>query len=45
MGKRAAITGITGQDGVYLAGFLPGRGYEVRAIKRRASCLCLIRER
>jgi len=35
--KRALITGITGQDGAYLAEFLLGRGYEVHGIKRRAS--------
>jgi len=36
-GKRALITGITGQDGAYLAEFLLDRGYEVHGIKRRAS--------
>jgi GDPmannose 4,6-dehydratase len=35
--KRALITGITGQDGAYLAEFLLSRGYEVHGIKRRAS--------
>jgi GDPmannose 4,6-dehydratase len=35
--KRALITGITGQDGSYLADFLLGRGYEVHGIIRRAS--------
>ncbi len=35
--KRALITGITGQDGAYLADFLLGKGYEVHGIKRRAS--------
>jgi len=35
--KRALITGITGQDGSYLAEFLIGRGYEVHGIKRRSS--------
>jgi GDPmannose 4,6-dehydratase len=35
--KRALITGITGQDGAYLAEFLLGQGYEVHGIKRRAS--------
>jgi GDPmannose 4,6-dehydratase len=35
--KRALITGITGQDGSYLAEFLLGKGYEVHGIKRRAS--------
>ncbi len=37
MSKRALITGITGQDGAYLAEFLLARGYEVHGIKRRAS--------
>ena len=37
MVKRALITGITGQDGSYLAEFLLGKGYEVHGIKRRAS--------
>jgi GDPmannose 4,6-dehydratase len=35
--KRALITGITGQDGAYLAEFLIGKGYEVHGIKRRTS--------
>lgn len=35
--KTALITGITGQDGAYLAGFLLGKGYVVHGIKRRAS--------
>ena len=35
--KIALITGITGQDGAYLAEFLLGRGYIVHGIKRRAS--------
>jgi len=35
--KRALITGITGQDGAYLAEFLLGKDYEVHGIKRRAS--------
>jgi GDPmannose 4,6-dehydratase len=35
--KRALITGVTGQDGAYLAEFLLERGYEVHGIKRRAS--------
>ena len=39
MKKRALITGITGQDGSYLAEFLLGKGYEVHGIKRRASSL------
>ena len=37
MPKRALITGITGQDGSYLAEFLLARGYEVHGIIRRAS--------
>ncbi len=37
MTKVALITGITGQDGAYLAEFLLGRGYTVHGIKRRAS--------
>lgn len=37
MMKRALITGITGQDGSYLAEFLLAKGYEVHGIKRRAS--------
>ena len=35
--KKALITGITGQDGAYLAEFLLGKGYEVHGIRRRAS--------
>jgi GDPmannose 4,6-dehydratase len=35
--KRALITGITGQDGAYLAEFLLNKGYEVHGIKRRTS--------
>jgi len=37
MGKRALITGITGQDGSYLAELLLDKGYEVHGIKRRTS--------
>ena len=37
MTKSALITGITGQDGSYLAEFLLKKGYEVHGIKRRAS--------
>lgn len=37
MTKRAIITGVTGQDGSYLAEFLLEKGYEVHGIKRRAS--------
>jgi GDPmannose 4,6-dehydratase len=35
--KTALITGITGQDGAYLADFLLGKGYVVHGVKRRAS--------
>jgi GDPmannose 4,6-dehydratase len=37
MKKKALITGITGQDGAYLAEFLLEKGYEVHGIKRRTS--------
>src|SRR6202521_3141223 len=37
--KRALITGITGQDGAYLAEFLLKKGYEMHGIKRRTSLL------
>ncbi|MFV1997306.1 MAG: GDP-mannose 4,6-dehydratase [Acidiferrobacterales bacterium] len=37
MNKKALITGITGQDGAYLAEFLLEKGYEVHGIKRRTS--------
>lgn len=37
MKKKALITGVTGQDGSYLAEFLLQKGYEVHGIKRRAS--------
>jgi GDPmannose 4,6-dehydratase len=37
MKKSALVTGITGQDGAYLAEFLLEKGYEVHGIKRRAS--------
>ena len=37
MSKIALITGITGQDGSYLAEFLLEKGYEVHGIVRRAS--------
>ena len=39
MSKVALITGVTGQDGSYLAEFLLEKGYEVHGIKRRASLL------
>ena len=35
--KKALITGITGQDGAYLAEFLLNKGYEVHGIRRRIS--------
>lgn len=35
--KKALITGITGQDGAYLAGLLLDKGYEVHGLKRRSS--------
>ena len=34
MSKKALITGVTGQDGAYLAEFLLNKGYEVHGIKR-----------
>ena len=37
MTKKAFITGITGQDGAYLAEFLLEKGYEVHGLKRRSS--------
>ena len=39
MTKKAIITGITGQDGAYLADFLLEKGYEVHGIKRRSSLI------
>jgi len=39
MTKKALITGVTGQDGAYLAEFLLAKGYEVHGIKRRASLI------
>ena len=39
MNKVALITGITGQDGAYLAEFLLKKGYIVHGIKRRSSLL------
>jgi GDPmannose 4,6-dehydratase len=39
MKKKALITGITGQDGAYLAEFLLKKGYEVHGIKRRSSLI------
>ncbi len=35
--KKALVTGITGQDGAYLAELLLAKGYEVHGIKRRSS--------
>jgi GDPmannose 4,6-dehydratase len=37
--KKALITGVTGQDGAYLAEFLLEKGYEVHGIKRRSSSI------
>lgn len=37
MSKSALVTGITGQDGAYLAELLLGKGYEVHGVKRRSS--------
>ena len=37
MSKRALLTGITGQDGSYLAELLLTKGYEVHGLKRRSS--------
>src|SRR3954464_15378205 len=39
MSRKALITGVTGQDGSYLAELLTSKGYEVHGIKRRASSL------
>ena len=36
--KKALITGITGQDGSFLAEFLLGKGYDVHGTIRRSSC-------
>jgi len=41
--KKALITGVTGQDGSYLAEFLLNKGYEVHGIKRRASSINTVR--
>jgi GDP-D-mannose dehydratase len=41
MRKKALITGITGQDGAYLADFLLKKNYEVHGIKRRSSLIIL----
>lgn len=37
--KKALVTGITGQDGAYLADFLIKKGYEVHGVKRRSSSI------
>ncbi|HOC87844.1 MAG TPA: GDP-mannose 4,6-dehydratase [Prolixibacteraceae bacterium] len=37
MNKKALITGLTGQDGSYLAEFLLEKGYEVHGLMRRSS--------
>jgi GDPmannose 4,6-dehydratase len=39
MKKKALITGITGQDGAYLAELLIGKGYEVHGVRRRSSLI------
>ncbi|WP_339149687.1 MULTISPECIES: GDP-mannose 4,6-dehydratase [unclassified Sutcliffiella] len=41
--KKALITGVTGQDGAYLAEFLLEKGYEVHGIKRRSSSINTVR--
>ncbi|MBY0338936.1 MAG: GDP-mannose 4,6-dehydratase [Acetobacteraceae bacterium] len=43
--KRALITGITGQDGAYLAQFLLGKGYEVHGLLRRSASAEAVGER
>src|SRR3954470_5886918 len=43
MTKRAMITGITGQDGSYLAELLLSKGYEVHGLIRRASTFNTVR--
>ena len=43
--KKALITGITGQDGSYLAEFLLVKGYEVHGIMRRRPGKCGLRDR
>ena len=37
--KKALITGVTGQDGSYLAELLLDKGYEVHGVKRRSSSI------
>ncbi len=43
--KKALITGITGQDGSYLADLLIEKGYEVHGMIRRHSTICTERNR
>jgi GDPmannose 4,6-dehydratase len=43
MSKKAFITGVTGQDGAYLAEFLLNKGYEVHGLKRRSSSFNTVR--
>jgi GDPmannose 4,6-dehydratase len=43
MNKKALITGITGQDGAYLAELLLAKGYEVHGVKRRSSLFNTVR--
>jgi len=43
--KRALITGVTGQDGAYLAQFLLGKGYEVHGLLRRSASAEVVNER
>src|SRR5271156_359124 len=45
MMKRALITGITGQDGAYLAELLLSKGYEVNGLLRRSGSADIIDER
>ena len=45
MSKTALITGITGQDGSYLAELLLDKGYEVHGIVRRSSAREYIKDR
>jgi GDPmannose 4,6-dehydratase len=43
--KRALVTGVTGQDGAYLAKFLLAKGYEVYGLLRRSGSADVIDER
>jgi GDPmannose 4,6-dehydratase len=45
MKKKALVTGITGQDGAYLAELLLEKGYEVHGLKRRSSMFNTARKR